>query len=251
MAFLGLGKKEEAGAAPPADVPLGPAPPPGPGAPPPYSPVDQIANMRGQGFDDNQIIQALQRDGLDAATIADAMNQANMQGGAAGPIPPPGPPGAPPGMPPGPPPAPPPGAPPPPGMPMAGPALSLEHVSEEQVREKIEEMAEIIIEEKWEAFTKDLAKLTEWKDKTDTVLTRLDQQFKEIKSDFDNLHRAIIGKIGEYDQNILNVGTEIKAMEKVFQKILPTFTENVSELSRLTKSIKPASPAKKPALKKK
>ena len=29
-----------------------------------------------------------------------------------------------------------------------------------------------------------------------------------------------------------------KAMEKVFQKILPTFTENVQELSRLTKTMR-------------
>ncbi len=43
---------------------------------------------------------------------------------------------------------------------------------------------------------------------------------------------------GEYDQNILNVGTEIKVMEKVFQKVLPTLTENVNELSRITKGMK-------------
>ena len=52
------------------------------------------------------------------------------------------------------------------------------------------------------------------------------------------LQQALVGKIGEYDQNILNVGMEIKAMEKVFQKVLPQFTENVNELSRVTQSIK-------------
>jgi len=31
---------------------------------------------------------------------------------------------------------------------------------------------------------------------------------------------------------------EIKAMEKVFQQILPSLTENVTELSKITKSMK-------------
>lgn len=236
MAFLGIGKKKELEGPPAGGLPGGPAPPMPPPVPPPAAlPVDQVLQLRAQGFDDNQIIQSLQRDGFDSGAIADAMTQVNMPGGAAGPLPPPE------GMPP-------PGAAPvPPGplppMPAPAPApeaaaVSMEHISEDAVREKIEGMAEVIIEEKWETLVKDLNKFVEWKDKTDATLTRMEQQFKEIKSDFDNLHRAIIGKIGEYDQNILNVGTEIKAMEKVFQKILPTFTENVSELSRLTKGMK-------------
>jgi len=59
-----------------------------------------------------------------------------------------------------------------------------------------------------------------------------------MQQSFDKLHQAIIGKIAEYDKNILNVGTEIKAMEKVFQKVLPTFTENVNELSRVTRGLR-------------
>ena len=47
-----------------------------------------------------------------------------------------------------------------------------------------------------------------------------------------------MGKISQYDSNITDVGTEIKAMEKVFQKILPNLTENVNKLDRMTKSSK-------------
>lgn len=104
-------------------------------------------------------------------------------------------------------------------------------------RMRIEEMAEAIIDEKWEEMLKNISKIAEWKDKTDSVITKLEQEMKDLKDNFDRLHKAIIGKISEYDRNILNVGTEIKAMEKVFQKILPTFTENVSELSRITKNL--------------
>ena len=105
-------------------------------------------------------------------------------------------------------------------------------------RTNIEEIAEAIIDEKWEEMMKNINKITEWKDNVDSRLNKLDQELKDVKDSFDKLHKAIIGKIGEYDQNILNVGTEIKAMEKVFQKILPTFTENVNELARITKDAK-------------
>ena len=105
-------------------------------------------------------------------------------------------------------------------------------------RTNIEEIAEAIIDEKWEEMMKNINKITEWKDNVDSRLNKLDQELKDVNDSFDKLHKAIIGKIGEYDQNILNVGTEIKAMEKVFQKILPTFTENVNELARITKDAK-------------
>ena len=44
--------------------------------------------------------------------------------------------------------------------------------------------------------------------------------------------------MGEYDKNMKEVGTDIKALETVFKKILPSFTENVAELSRITKRVK-------------
>ena len=72
------------------------------------------------------------------------------------------------------------------------------------------------------------------KTKTESTIAALQQQFADLKDNFDRLHQAVVGKIGEYDKHILDVASEIKAMEKVFSKVLPTFTENVNELSRIT-----------------
>ena len=83
-----------------------------------------------------------------------------------------------------------------------------------------------------------LTKINEWKETVDARISKFEQAMKDLKGDMDNLHKAIVAKIGEYDQNLLNVGTEIKAMEKVFSKVLPTFTENVNELARVAKGIK-------------
>lgn len=101
-----------------------------------------------------------------------------------------------------------------------------------------EELIETIIEEKWNELIKDINKIINWKNKTEEKVLKMEQQMKDLKDQFDELHRAVIGKIGEYDKNILNVGAEVKAMEKVFSNVLPVFVNNVKELNEITKKFK-------------
>ncbi len=103
--------------------------------------------------------------------------------------------------------------------------------------ERIEEVAEAIIDEKWNELLKDINKMIEWKEKTESRLTIIEQNIQNLKSSFESLHKGVLGKISEYDQNLQEVGTDIKAMEKVFQKILPSFTENVNKLARITGTV--------------
>jgi len=103
-------------------------------------------------------------------------------------------------------------------------------------REKIEEMAEAIIDEKWEELVKSINKIIEWKSKVESNLNKVEQEIRDLKDNFSKLQNSIIGKINEYDKNIVNVGSEVKAMSQVFEKVLPTFTENVAELRRIVKS---------------
>ena len=81
-------------------------------------------------------------------------------------------------------------------------------------------------------------KLNEWKDSVNARMERIEQQVTDIKSDLDGLHKAIIARVGEYDKTLSSVGTEIKAMEKVFKDVLPEMTSNIQELSKLTKEFK-------------
>lgn len=104
--------------------------------------------------------------------------------------------------------------------------------------DQIEEIVEAVIDEKWNELVKDITTIIEWKNQAQNTIVTIEQQFRDLKGEFDKLHQALIAKIGEYDKNILDVGAEIKAMEKVFSKVLPVFTENVSELSRVSKSLK-------------
>jgi hypothetical protein len=87
-------------------------------------------------------------------------------------------------------------------------------------------------------LVKDINKIIDWKNKTEARMTQIEQEFQDLKAEFDKVHNAVLGKIGEYDKNILDVGAEIKAMEKVFSKVLPQFTDNVNELTRITDTLK-------------
>jgi hypothetical protein len=223
------------------------------------SATDQIVQFRAQSMSNNQIVQQLQQQGFSSHDIFEALNMADMKQTFAGPVQAPnmeqpqnpmaGQPASVLGTPqqqfppqqqqqfqaPQQPMAPPPGMPPPgmppPGMPPPGqpPAESTDDV---------EELIEAVIEEKWGELRKSVDKITAWKEKTETKISEIDQAFADLKGNFDKLHQAIIGKIGDYDKNILEVGTQLQAMEKAFSQILPSFTENVNELSRIADKMK-------------
>lgn len=202
------------------------------------NPTEQVMQLRQQGLNDNQIIQALQKDGFASAQIFDAMSQADIKGGAGG--------SPAPGQAPGTQTAPVQAVPAAiapntaQAQPMAPPPMEMAPPTEDyggDSTERIEEIAEAIIDEKWEILVKDIHKIVEWKDNMDSKMSKVESEVSDIKEDFDKLHKAIISKIDEYDKNLSDVGSEIKAMNQVFQKILPTFTENISTLSRITKTL--------------
>jgi len=216
-----FGKKEEET----QEVPI---PPAMGGEMPPAStdiPKNQVLQLRNQGMNNNQIIQELQNKGFNSQQIFDAMSAADASGYADPAIAQPemGPPAMGQGQ-----------MPPAMGVPEQMPAIS----SQPESRERIEEMAEAIIDEKWEELVKSINKIIEWKEKVEGDITKIQQEAKDLKENYNQLQSSIIGKINEYDRNIINVGTEVKAMEKVFKDILPKFTENINELGRIVKTKK-------------
>jgi DNA-binding transcriptional MerR regulator len=220
MGIMDIFKRKPAAAeGPPVGYPV-PMGMPVPGPMPPETPMDQVIAMQQQGLTNNQIIQTLQRQGYQPQQIYDALAQAEARGGVE-PMPP---------------------------TPSLGPSPG-EAPKPAEASKRFEEMAEAIVEEKWHEFTRELGKVTEWKDATTSRLDRTEQSMADMKADLENLHKAIVSKISEYDKNLLDVGTEIKAMEKVFQKVLPELTGSVAELSRITKTAK-TRPAAAPARKK-
>ncbi len=103
---------------------------------------------------------------------------------------------------------------------------------------KISEIAESIIEEKWSDLIDHVNRIIEWKSSMEIKLTSMDEQIKGLRADFESLQKGVLGRINDSDSTMREVGTDIKALEQVFKKILPGFVENVNELSRITQSLK-------------
>jgi hypothetical protein len=189
-------------------------------------PLARIQELKVQGMSNNQIIQTLQRQGYTSTQIFDALSQSAVQ--------------------------PPatvasyaPGATQASTQPLNTPMQGKGHM---EMRPPgmapsfeggdTEEMIEAIIDEKWNDLMADINKVIAWKEATDARIVRIEQQMADLKDSFDKLQQAVVGKVGEYDQHILEVGAEVKAMEKVFSKVLPVFTDNVAELSRVADQMK-------------
>ena len=155
MPLFSLGKKKPAQ---PAAAPAGPAA---------GVPTDLVIQMRQQGFSNNQIMQNLQGQGYSSSQIFDAMNQADIKGAVEA-----APPGAGPALQEAPP-APAPYGPPPEASAPAAP---------EAGAERIEEVVESIIDEKWDELMKSVDKIVVWKDATDAKLIKMAQAIKDLKN---------------------------------------------------------------------
>ncbi len=104
--------------------------------------------------------------------------------------------------------------------------------------ERMEEIAESMIDEKWEELITEVKKIIEWKDRIEDRQNQIQSDLNKIKEDFKTLHLGVLGKLEDYDTQIRNVGTELKAVGKVFKDVIPEFVENVKELSATTKVLK-------------
>ena len=56
-----------------------------------------------------------------------------------------------------------------------------------------EELIEAIIDEKWNELLRDVNKIIEWKNQTETRVTSIEQEIRDMKDQFTGLHQAILG----------------------------------------------------------
>ena len=104
--------------------------------------------------------------------------------------------------------------------------------------EEIEQVVETIIDERWKEVTENIKKVIDWKNAMDEKFTKMDEDVKNLKEDFNELYKAIVSKVGDYDKNILKVDSALKAIKTIFSHVLPTFTANFNALSRVPDDFK-------------
>lgn len=201
-------------------------------------PTEAVIALVRKGASNKQIIEELESQGYSYEQIADALTQAETKSNIEAPPAP-----SPPGMRPS-------------ALSMAKPE-AFQQQSPVQVivprpnmqamegnsfgrdtEDMIEQIAESIIEEKWRKMLENVGDLNVWKEKVRTDILSMKQEIVRLNEKIESLQKIIIGKVRDYDANITEVGTEIKALEKVLQNVITPLTTNVKELSKITERLK-------------
>ncbi|MBS3144474.1 hypothetical protein J4208_02715 [Candidatus Woesearchaeota archaeon] len=203
-------------------------------------PTELVMNMVKRGASNKQIIEELESQGFSYEQIADALTQAETKANIETPPAP-----TPAGMQPS--------AmsmtrPMPPSNPspqvmqvssqMMRPAMTASNPGNRDTEDMIEQVAESIINEKWQKLMENMGDLNMWKEKVRTDVLSIKQELVRLDAKVESLQKIIIGKVHDYDQHITEVGTDIKALEKVLQNVITPLSSNVKELSRITEKFK-------------
>ncbi len=106
------------------------------------------------------------------------------------------------------------------------------------IYERIEEITESIIDEKWDDLIAEVKKIVEWKESMEQKQAKIQGDLDQLKENFTMLHQGVLGRLEDYDDRMREVGTELKAVGKVFKDVIPQFVENVKELSSVTEKMK-------------
>ncbi len=96
--------------------------------------------------------------------------------------------------------------------------------------EKVQAVMETLMEEKLRGFEKRLEKLDKLKESIKKPITNLQGNINKLSHKVELLEKTLSERIEGYGKNFTEISVELRALHKVFQTILPTFTENIKEL---------------------
>ena len=111
-------------------------------------------------------------------------------------------------------------------------------ISQENLYERIEQITESLIDEKWDDFVTEMKKVIAWKESTEKTISSMQTTIEKMKEDFNLLHQGVLGKINQYDDQIKEVDSELKAVGKVFKDVIPVFTNSVKDLHQISQDLK-------------
>ena len=179
--------------------------------------ISKVTQLRLQGLTDNLIMEELKKEGHTPEQIHQAIGKADQNTGG--------------GM---------------PAISKLNPTPITQETASSQpgneeegnIYERIEEITENMINEKWDELISEVKKIMDWKEKIEERQTKIAGDQEKIKEDFKILHQGVLGKLEDYDSRMQDVSTELKAVGKVFKDVVPVFVDNVKELKEFTTGMK-------------
>ena len=104
--------------------------------------------------------------------------------------------------------------------------------------EEIHEIAEEIVNEKWQEIKDKIGDLGDWKTHAERRLASAEERLERLESSLDRLQSAILSKVNDYGKDIKNLGAEMSSIEGVLGKVLGPMLDNVKELGKMKDEIK-------------
>lgn len=102
----------------------------------------------------------------------------------------------------------------------------------------VQELIESIIEDRWQQVVTSVGDISLWKAKVEDDLSAVKQEILRVEDRMSHLQASLLGRVDEYSKSISRVGSEVAALEKVFEKIMDPLTSNIKELNRITSELK-------------
>jgi len=183
-------------------------------------PIQKVVDMRSQGFSNEKIIEALLAEKFTYQQIRDAVQQADIKKNISNP-----------------------GASekmensssskestpsnPQPAMPRPQPMAQRQSMINV---DEIQRILEEIISEKWRESEDVIRSMIEWKASVSTKMKDLDTRISEFNVRLDSMNSVLGKKAEEFNQTMIEVDTEVKALDKALNKLVPALSDNISEL---------------------
>lgn len=101
--------------------------------------------------------------------------------------------------------------------------------------ETITEIASQVVSERFSEFAKKTGDLAVFKNDTQEKLKDFDERLKKIENTIDSIQRAIIGKVGEFGENISNVHKDLENVHDTMSKLMNPLIDNYRELKKIAK----------------
>ncbi|MDI3544575.1 MAG: hypothetical protein PWQ28_856 [Candidatus Woesearchaeota archaeon] len=172
------------------------------------SAYNAVKKLKSMGYSNYQIIDAMQAEGFSANDIYEAINLVENEGSS---------------------------------------DVTTESVpAASSDEERIQEIAEEIIAERWEEIIANIKKVIDWKNRSEERLNKMEADIEALKEQMSNLNESVLKKIKEYDNHLVEFSSNFRAMENVFKDVLPEFTQSVQLLSSYVEELKPEKGRKKP-----
>ena len=199
-------------------------------------PISDVLGMLKNGYSNEEISRVLEQKGYNLQQISDAINQGSIKQGVEGPMPDMQPSAMDQDIPL------PPQEQPAPVQPQA-PAVPQQQYYQMPPQqgpsyEEMQAVVEQIVEEKWRDLMRNVGDISVFKARVGDDLEATKQEVLRTQKRLEDLQVAVLGKVREYNQNVIDINNEMKALEQVFGKIIEPLTANVKELARVTEELK-------------